>query len=559
MNYTVNSTEISNDIKAAYFCVLLSELCVGVTGNIILLIVFRKMGPRSNIDWYIIFITIIEIIVLLTTVPLYIIQNTELWLTFGSDLVCKLSYFEVQGFTTEMSILMCLISMERVYAICKPSKIYIPRERVKYVILASLFAAFIASAPTLLINWSVSDISCTIIPPLIFGFIFYVIVTIFCFVITLFVLVSHIRIICRIYKAGNKVAANESKSQMTNSTTVDKKMSCFHQQNEITTTVSFGKRNGIRDQVEGALLVRLSHICVDVENPHVNVSGKDVYLKEGPDLIENNANIKDDKDTKHSEEKGFCPYISGSKTHAVQNQNSDVCTIQHPIENFALNDDSGILVDKIKPTSENVKIGLGNISIIMNNVTEGYLLKKVQEPPLGPLGKNQIYPGLLETAFARDIHNQSLNTDIDNHPENNRQKSSTDAESDGQKSSTDPENSNKDFVILDRKQNPGNPTASRSKSSNQKVNPYSSLNARARKCATQTTKIVLLLAIFHFSSWVLDCSVLIICFVFPGKFLVLTMFLKQLYLINCCVNSFLYIGFDTRFRKTLYRLVCGRD
>ncbi|KAK3600884.1 hypothetical protein CHS0354_019233 [Potamilus streckersoni] len=548
MNFTANSTEISSDIKTAYFCTLLSELCVGVTGNIMLLIVFRKMGPRSNIDCYIIFIAIIEIIVLLTTVPLYVIQKTDLWLTFGSELVCKLSHFEVQGLMMEVSILICIISMERVYAICKPSEIYIPRERVKYVILASSFAAFLASVPILVINWSVSEISCIIVPPLIFGSIFYAMMAIFFLAITIFILVSHTQIVLRIYNSGKRVSANDLRSKMANITTVDKEMIRFYQQNEITAIDSVVRRNDVRDQVGTAFLVRLEHIYVDTENPHVNVSDEDIYLKEGPEMNAHIACIKDNMEINHSVEVGFCAGISSAKTHTVQNKNSDVYKIQYPIENSAPNDDSKISVVEIKQTSENEEVRLGNIPIDRNTVTEVYLPGKVQEPPMGPSENNLEIPKLLETAFTGDNHHRCLNTVGDNSPEN-----------DGQKRSTGPGKSYKDIVILDRKQNPGNPASLYSKSRDQKANLFPSLNSRARKCIIHTTKLVFLLTLFHFSSWILDFSAFVLSFAFPGRFPVITMFLKPCYLINCCVNSFLYIGFDTEFRKTLYRLFCGGD
>ena len=77
----------------AYDAYLSGTITFGGPGNLLVLLIYLKSGPVSRTDWFIIFISIYDLIPSLISVPVYLTFSTGTWRHYGNDVICKFHTF----------------------------------------------------------------------------------------------------------------------------------------------------------------------------------------------------------------------------------------------------------------------------------------------------------------------------------------------------------------------------------------------------------------------------------------------------------------------------------
>ncbi|KAK3589670.1 hypothetical protein CHS0354_015175 [Potamilus streckersoni] len=145
--------EMPNYIFILYTLYLAGSMTIGVPGNSIILAIYYKHKPSTNVDCYILSIAVLDLVCLVVTVPIYILIQTNIWDVININSLCKALNFTGQIVTFAESFLLCVMAAERFLKVCRPkSQISLDR-RGKYIVLSIILSTIVISVPNLLFSW----------------------------------------------------------------------------------------------------------------------------------------------------------------------------------------------------------------------------------------------------------------------------------------------------------------------------------------------------------------------------------------------------------------------
>ncbi|KAL3847680.1 hypothetical protein ACJMK2_018577 [Sinanodonta woodiana] len=181
--------EMPNYVFILYTLYLAGTMTVGIPGNIIVLAMYYKHKPITNVDCYILSIAVVDLVCLVGTVPIYIVLQTKLLDVLNINALCKALNFTGQIVTFAQSFLLCALAIERFIKVCKPKSAFSMDRRGKYILLAIIISTIVISVPNLLFSWITSRRHCVPItnPPWIASSFFLLTVSLF---IAMFAIVS---------------------------------------------------------------------------------------------------------------------------------------------------------------------------------------------------------------------------------------------------------------------------------------------------------------------------------------------------------------------------------
>ena len=148
-----NDTRISEvsvafpDGDLIYNAYLVGTITFGGPGNLLVLLIYLKSGPISSTDWFIIFISIYDLISSLISVPVYLTFSTGTWRHYGNDVICKFHMFVSQSAVLSSTFLICGLAIERYYKVCRPESTSFTRARSKRICVAISAVATVLSLP----------------------------------------------------------------------------------------------------------------------------------------------------------------------------------------------------------------------------------------------------------------------------------------------------------------------------------------------------------------------------------------------------------------------------
>ncbi|KAL3847750.1 hypothetical protein ACJMK2_018644 [Sinanodonta woodiana] len=168
MTDTVNSNvslvdfkfEMPDHIFGLYVLYLTGSMAIGIPGNFIVLAIYQKLKPSTNIDCYIVSISVLDIACLVVTVPMYIVIHTKLWDVTDANTLCKVLNFTVQLVTFSESFLLCAMAIERFLKVCRPNLTSSLDGRGKYIVSTIILSTIFISFPNLIFSWVDYQRSC---------------------------------------------------------------------------------------------------------------------------------------------------------------------------------------------------------------------------------------------------------------------------------------------------------------------------------------------------------------------------------------------------------------
>ena len=131
----------------AYNAYLSGTIAFGVPGNLLVLLIYLKSGPVSSTDWFLIFISIYDLISSLISVPVYLTFSTGAWRHYGSDVICRLHMFISQSVVLSSTFLICGLAIERYYKVCRPKCASFTRGKSRNTCVATSVVATVLSLP----------------------------------------------------------------------------------------------------------------------------------------------------------------------------------------------------------------------------------------------------------------------------------------------------------------------------------------------------------------------------------------------------------------------------
>ncbi|KAL3847681.1 hypothetical protein ACJMK2_018578 [Sinanodonta woodiana] len=152
--------EMPNYVFILYTMYLAGSMTVGIPGNAIILAIYYKHKPITNMDCYILSIAVLDLLCLVVTVPIYIMIQTKIWDVININNLCKAQTFTGQIVTYTESFLLCAMAAERFIKICRPRSSFYLDRRGKYIVLSIILSTAIISVPSLLFSWIDNRRSC---------------------------------------------------------------------------------------------------------------------------------------------------------------------------------------------------------------------------------------------------------------------------------------------------------------------------------------------------------------------------------------------------------------
>ena len=131
----------------AYNVYLSGTIAFGVPGNLLVLLIYVKSGPATSTDWFIIFISIYDLISSLISVPIYLTFSTGTWTYYGNDVICKLHMFISQSAALSSTFLVCGLAIERFCKVCRPKNTTFTSAKSKQTCIVISFIATVLSLP----------------------------------------------------------------------------------------------------------------------------------------------------------------------------------------------------------------------------------------------------------------------------------------------------------------------------------------------------------------------------------------------------------------------------
>ncbi|KAL3847682.1 hypothetical protein ACJMK2_018579 [Sinanodonta woodiana] len=152
--------EMPDNVFVLYILYLTGSMSIGIPGNFIVLAIYQKLKPSTNIDCYIVSIAGLDIVCLVVTVPMYIVIQTQLWDVTDVNTFCKTLIFTGQLVTFAESFLLCAMAIERFLKVCRPNLTSSPERQGKNIAVSILVTTCFISVPNLLFSWDDYNRNC---------------------------------------------------------------------------------------------------------------------------------------------------------------------------------------------------------------------------------------------------------------------------------------------------------------------------------------------------------------------------------------------------------------
>ncbi|KAK3589671.1 hypothetical protein CHS0354_015177 [Potamilus streckersoni] len=202
-------------IFTLYTLYLSGTMTVGIPGNSIILAIYYKHKPVSNVDYYILSISVLDLVCLVGTVPIYIVIQTRILDVLNVNTLCKALNFTGQIVTFAQSFLLCAMATERFIKVCRPRSTFSLDRRGKYIVLSIILSTIFISVPNLLFSWITNRRHCVPItnPPSIASAFFLLTVSLF---IAMFGIVSlsYASVAKTLFQSVKKTTRNSITSRM---------------------------------------------------------------------------------------------------------------------------------------------------------------------------------------------------------------------------------------------------------------------------------------------------------------------------------------------------------
>lgn len=122
------------------------SMVVGITGNLLVVIIYKRNYRRSNHRYFILFLAIIDLLACSTGLP-FLIVSLRLPYLMTSAVACKLlRYFHYLA-NNSSGLLLVVISVERYRKICRPFKIQWSPKQILYLCIATVIISAIIAIP----------------------------------------------------------------------------------------------------------------------------------------------------------------------------------------------------------------------------------------------------------------------------------------------------------------------------------------------------------------------------------------------------------------------------
>lgn len=121
-------------------------MVVGIVGNLLVVIIYKRNYRRTNHRYFILFLAIIDLLACSTGLP-FLIASLRLPYLMTSAIACKvLRYFHYMT-NNSSGLLLVVISVERYRKICRPFKIQWSPKQILYLCIVTVFISAIIAIP----------------------------------------------------------------------------------------------------------------------------------------------------------------------------------------------------------------------------------------------------------------------------------------------------------------------------------------------------------------------------------------------------------------------------
>ena len=104
---------ITPDILAAYNAYLYIVIALGIPGNIIVLTVFIYQRTLNTTEWFILFITLYDLLSSMFNVPVYVSFTNGIWKYYGTEFICQFHMFFSQSVVLSSTFLITGLAIDR--------------------------------------------------------------------------------------------------------------------------------------------------------------------------------------------------------------------------------------------------------------------------------------------------------------------------------------------------------------------------------------------------------------------------------------------------------------
>ncbi|KAL3848605.1 hypothetical protein ACJMK2_019454 [Sinanodonta woodiana] len=310
--------EMTGYIFTLYTLYLSGAMTVGVPGNFIVLAIYYKHKPSSSLDCYILSISVIDLVCLVVTVPMYIVIQTKVWDIIDINSLCKALNFTGQIVTFAESFLLCAMAIERFIKVCRPKSTFYVDRRRKYIVLSIILSTIFISVPNLFFSWIGNRRHCRPItnPPWVSSAFFLLTVSLF---IAMFGIVSfsYMNVARTLFQSVNKTTQNSITSRTLMQRNKIAPLPC---QTDITPTTSktFEKMTNVTSLPVKTNVTSI-HINVSSSSSNEMVTGDAVYLGKRQSLGNGATN-----DIKKENEDGENYFVILGKTLETRERLSEI-------------------------------------------------------------------------------------------------------------------------------------------------------------------------------------------------------------------------------------------
>ena len=147
VNDTITVEELNEKLFVLHIPALVfvaTSMVVGITGNSLVLIIYKRNYRRTSHRYFILFLAMIDLLACSTGLP-FLIASLRFPYLMTSNIACKvLRYFHYMA-NNSSGLLLVIISIERYRKICRPFKTqWTPRQILYWCIITVLVSAIIA-------------------------------------------------------------------------------------------------------------------------------------------------------------------------------------------------------------------------------------------------------------------------------------------------------------------------------------------------------------------------------------------------------------------------------
>ena len=202
---------ITPDILAAYNAYLYTVIALGIPGNIIVLTVFIYQRALNTTEWFILFITLYDLLSSLFNVPVYVSFTNGIWKNYGTEFICQFHMFFSQTVVLSSTFLITGLAIDRYWKVCRPMSTLVTNKRARNSCLAITVATMLMSLPCFVMYRNVNGRCVSIaMGDQLFAYYTMVFAT-FCLA-TLAVILSYIFVSRAIYTSESKLINHDYKN-----------------------------------------------------------------------------------------------------------------------------------------------------------------------------------------------------------------------------------------------------------------------------------------------------------------------------------------------------------